>query len=204
MRSSTRIPPNVATNEMAGTFPVTARGVHGRSFQRDSPGQFHGQIHRAAPGQAEGLLLVGGQNIVSHVTVEGSGDALQVNDSVYLTDSRIVGDGDNILGRGPAFFNHCELISRYGPHMWIRNTSANHGNVFVNCTLRDARRQRDGHRPRAHQPRQGLPLLRSGADQLRPCGHQPRGMGSGGRRHGPCSLLGVQQHQPQRRHSRWM
>jgi pectinesterase len=84
------------------------------------------------PGQAEGLLLVGGQNIVSNVTIEGSGDALQVNDSAYLTDCQIVGYGDNILGRGPAFFNHCELISLFGPHMWIRNTSANHGNVFVN------------------------------------------------------------------------
>src|SRR5262249_15797017 len=49
-------------------------------------------------------------------------------------DCRIVGDGDTILGRGPAFFNHCELNSR-GVYMWIRNTSANHGNVFLNCTF---------------------------------------------------------------------
>ena len=26
-----------------------------------------------------------------------------------------------------------DLVSVYGPHMWIRNTEANHGNVFVNC-----------------------------------------------------------------------
>jgi pectinesterase len=35
---------------------------------------------------------------------------------------------------GPAFFNHCEIES-IGPFMWIRNTEANHGNVFVNSTF---------------------------------------------------------------------
>jgi hypothetical protein len=92
-------------------------------------------IKTTARGQAEGLLLMGDRNIVSHVTVAGSGDALQVNGPVYVTDSLIVGDGDTILGRGPAFFNRCELQSR-GVFMWIRNTAANHGNVFVNCTFR--------------------------------------------------------------------
>jgi hypothetical protein len=53
---------------------------------------------------------------------------------VYLTDSRIIGDGDTILGVGPAFFNHCEIQS-IGPFMWIRNTDANHGNVFLNSTF---------------------------------------------------------------------
>ena len=78
---------------------------------------------------------MGERNIISHMTVVGSGDALQVNGSVYITDSLIVGDGDTILGRGPAFFNRCELQSG-GVFMWIRNTSANHGNVFLNCTFR--------------------------------------------------------------------
>lgn len=44
-------------------------------------------------------------------------------------------DRDTILGRGPAFFNRCELQSR-GVFMWIRNTADNHGNVFLNSTLR--------------------------------------------------------------------
>ncbi len=79
---------------------------------------------------------MGGQNIVSNVTIEGSGDALQVNESAYLTECQIVGYGDNVLGRGPAFFDHCELVSQFGPHMWIRNTSANHGNIFLNCRFR--------------------------------------------------------------------
>lgn len=85
-------------------------------------------------GQAEALLIYGSKNIVSHVTLKGSGDALNLRGSVYLTDSTIIGDGDTILGVGPAFFNHCEIQSR-GPFMWIRNTEANHGNVFVNCTF---------------------------------------------------------------------
>jgi hypothetical protein len=66
------------------------------------------------------------------VTIAGSGDALQSNGPAYFDDCRIVGDGDTILGRGPAFFNHCELSS-HGPYMWIRNTLASHGFVFVNC-----------------------------------------------------------------------
>jgi pectin methylesterase-like acyl-CoA thioesterase len=126
-------PENVATNEMPGTFPqrrVVFMGDHSSGIHLVN---FTIKSTAPHPGQAEGLLLVGGQNIISNVTIEGSGDALQVNDSVYLTDCQIVGYGDNILGRGPAFFNHCELISLYGPHMWIRNTSANHGNVFVKC-----------------------------------------------------------------------
>jgi pectinesterase len=85
-------------------------------------------------GQAEGLLIFGSKNIVSHMNIKGSGDALNLRGSVYLTDSSIIGDGDTILGVGPAFFNHCEIQS-IGPFMWIRNTEANHGNVFVDCTF---------------------------------------------------------------------
>jgi pectin methylesterase-like acyl-CoA thioesterase len=126
-------PSNISTNEMPGTFPSrraafmgdNSKGIHLVNFT----------VKTTAKGQAEGLLLAGGQNIVSNVNIEGSGDALQVNGPVYLTDCNIVGDGDIILGRGPAFFNHCQLISHGGAFMWIRNTSANHGNVFLNCTF---------------------------------------------------------------------
>ena len=85
-------------------------------------------------GQAEGLLISGSKNIVSHLNIKGSGDALNLRGSIYLTDCSIIGDGDTILGVGPAFFNHCEIQS-IGPFMWIRNTEANHGNVFLNSTL---------------------------------------------------------------------
>ena len=85
-------------------------------------------------GQAEALLISGSKNIVSHMTIKGSGDALNLRGSVYLVDSTIIGDGDTILGVGPAFFRRCEIQS-VGPFMWIRNTEANHGNVFVECTF---------------------------------------------------------------------
>jgi pectinesterase len=91
-------------------------------------------VNNYAYGQAEGLLLYGSRIIVSQMNIRGSGDALNLRGPVYLTDSRVIGDGDTILGVGPAFFNRCEIQS-IGPYMWIRNTEANHGNVFVNCAF---------------------------------------------------------------------
>ena len=85
-------------------------------------------------GQAEGLLIYGSHNIVDRVNIKGSGDALNLRGSVYLNECRIIGDGDTILGVGPAFFNHCEIQSARA-YMWMRNTGANHGNVFVNSTF---------------------------------------------------------------------
>lgn len=126
-------PSNIATNEWPGTFPSRRA-----AFMGDNSTGIHLvnlTIKTTARGQAEGLLLMGDKNILSHVTVVGSGDALQVNGPVYITDSLIVGDGDSILGRGPAFFNRCEMESN-GVFMWIRNTAANHGNVFLNCSFK--------------------------------------------------------------------
>jgi hypothetical protein len=55
-------------------------------------------VNNYAYGQAEGLLISGSKNIVSHMNIQGSGDALNLRGPVYLTDSRIIGDGDTILG----------------------------------------------------------------------------------------------------------
>jgi len=126
-------PSNISTNEWPGTFPSRRA-----AFMGDNSTGIHLvnlTIKTTARGQAEGLLLMGDRNILSHVTVVGSGDALQVNGPVYITDSLIVGDGDTILGRGPAFFYRTELQSS-GVFMWIRNTAANHGDVFVDCTFK--------------------------------------------------------------------
>lgn len=92
-------------------------------------------------GQAEGLLVFGSKNIVSRMNIKGSGDAINLRGPVYLVNSAIIGDGDTILGVGPAFFRHCEIRSA-GPFMWIRNTEANHGNVFVDCTFTATERRR--------------------------------------------------------------
>jgi len=102
-------------------------------------------VSNYAYGQAEGLLVYGQKVIVRNVNIKGSGDALNLRGTIYLTDSRIVGDGDTILGVGAAFFNHC-VIESIGPYMWIRNTEANHGNVFVNCTF-ITRQRPAGQRP---------------------------------------------------------
>ena len=121
-------PVNIKTNEVLGTFP-SRRAV----FAADNSKDIHIvnlTIKNTSFGQAEGLLLNGERIVVSHANIIGSGDALQSNGSAYYEDCHIIGDGDTILGRGPAFFKNCELNS-YGPYMWIRNTSANHGNFFV-------------------------------------------------------------------------
>jgi pectin methylesterase-like acyl-CoA thioesterase len=125
-------PANVGTNEVPGTFPsrrAAFMGDNSRGIQLVNL-----SIRNPTNGQAEGLLLMGSQNIVSNVNIAGSGDALQLNGSTYLKDCLLEGAGDSILGRGPEFFDHCELRSR-GVYMWIRNTDANHGNVFVNSTF---------------------------------------------------------------------
>ena len=90
-------------------------------------------------GQAEGLLVNGERNYFENVHVIGDGDALQANGSCYWQNCVIDGGGDTILGRGPSFFNHCTITS-YGAFMWIRNTSENHGNVFVSCHLDTSKR----------------------------------------------------------------
>jgi pectin methylesterase-like acyl-CoA thioesterase len=125
-------PVNIRTNERPGTFPSRRA-----AFTADNSNDIHivnMTLQTTAFGQAEGLLITGRGNILSNVHVIGSGDALQVNGPAYIVDSIIEGAGDTILGRGPAFFERCTLRSR-SVFMWIRNTSANHGNVFKNCTF---------------------------------------------------------------------
>jgi pectinesterase len=126
-------PINLKTNEVPGTFPSRRAAFavdHSRKINLTNL-----TIKNTVYGQAEGLLINGEEIIVSHVTIIGSGDALQTNGTAYFTDSSIIGDGDTILGRGPAFFYNCDFSS-LGPYMWIRNTAANHGNVFVNCRFK--------------------------------------------------------------------
>lgn len=125
-------PVNFRTNELPGTFPSRRA-----AFAADNSNDIqimNMTLQTTSFGQAEGLLITGRHNILSNVHVIGSGDALQVNGPTYIVDSIIEGAGDTILGRGPAFFERCTLRSR-GAFMWIRNTSANHGNVFKNCTF---------------------------------------------------------------------
>ncbi|MDD4990818.1 MAG: pectinesterase family protein [Paludibacter sp.] len=128
-------PSNLSTNELPGTFPsrraaFAADNCSGLQF-------YNFTIKTTAKGQAEGFLIMGKENILSHMNIIGSGDALQANGSVYFDECKIDGDGDTYLGRGPVFFNHCEFYSK-GAFMWIRNTQANHGAILVNCTLKNS------------------------------------------------------------------
>jgi len=125
-------PTNIRTNERPGTFPSRRA-----AFAVDNSTGIHLIdliLETTAFGQAEGLLITGDRNILSGVHVIGSGDALQVNGRTYVVDSEVTGAGDTILGRGPTFFERCTLRSQ-GVFMWIRNTAANHGNVFRDCTF---------------------------------------------------------------------
>jgi hypothetical protein len=91
-------PANIRTNPQAGTFPSRRAAV-----SVDNSNGIHiinMTLQTTAPGQAEGLLITGDRNILSHVTVIGSGDALQANGRIYMVDSTVYGTGDTILGRG--------------------------------------------------------------------------------------------------------
>jgi pectin methylesterase-like acyl-CoA thioesterase len=91
-------------------------------------------LQTTAFGQAEGLLITGERNILSNVTVIGSGDALQANGRIYMVDSTIDGAGDTILGRGTLFCERCTIKSS-SVMMWPRNHENVHGNVFKNSTF---------------------------------------------------------------------
>lgn len=126
-------PKNIKTNELKGTFPSRRA-----AFMVDNSTDIqllNLTIKTTAKGQAEGLLVNGERILVANVTIVGSGDALQTNGTAYYNNCLIIGDGDTVLGRGAAFFQNCELNS-YGSFMWIRNTDANHGNVFVDCKFK--------------------------------------------------------------------
>ena len=126
-------PADIKTNELRGTFPSRRAAVAADNCRymifKDIT------FKTDCVGQAEGFLLNGDHNYAENVNIIGSGDALQVNGSAYWMNCMISGLGDTVLGRGPSFFNRCTLIS-IGPFMWIRNTSENHGNVFVSCTFK--------------------------------------------------------------------
>lgn len=126
-------PADIKTNEVKGTFPSRRA-----AFAADNCSDLifrNLTLKTDCKGQAEGLLVNGERNYFENVHVIGDGDALQANGSCYWQNCVINGGGDTILGRGPSFFNHCTITS-YGAFMWIRNTSENHGNVFVSCHLK--------------------------------------------------------------------
>jgi pectinesterase len=125
-------PGNIRTSPQPGTFPSRRAAV-----AVDNSNDIHivnMTLQTTAPGQAEGLLITGDRNILSHVTVIGSGDALQANGRIYIADSTVYGTGDTILGRGTLFCERCTIKSAH-TLMWPRNPKNVHGNVFKDSTF---------------------------------------------------------------------
>lgn len=85
-------------------------------------------------GQAEALLVRGQRNVIERMTLLGSGDALTTYGTIYMADSKLVGDGDTILGYAALFCLRCEIQST-GPFTWTRTPEGSHGNVFVDSTF---------------------------------------------------------------------
>ncbi len=123
-------PWEVKTNECVGTFPSRRA-----SFMCDNGygvTLMNLTLRTDRYGQAEALLIMGVDNKVYNVTIDGSGDALQVNGPTYFENCKIIGIGDTVMGRGPAFFRGCTIVS--GAYITRpRNTEKNHGYVFVDC-----------------------------------------------------------------------
>jgi pectinesterase len=90
------------------------------------------------PAQAEGLYAKGDKYQVHNVTIVGSGDAFQAGGTIYLSESSILGWGDNVLTTAALFFNKCELGTTYGPHFYQRNPQTTHGSVLLNSRLYSA------------------------------------------------------------------
>ena len=129
-------PADVSTNEWLGTFPSRRAPFMADNCRDLTLRNF--TVATTLRGQAEGLLINGLRNRMEDMTVRGSGDCLQANGQLYIENCLIDGGGDMILGRGTCFFKNCTLISG-GPFAWVRNGSANHGNVFVDCTFKGTR-----------------------------------------------------------------
>lgn len=125
-------PADVSTNEWLGTFPSRRAAFMADNCTDLTMKNF--TVATTLIGQAEGLLVNGNRIKLEGLTIIGSGDALQANGPVYLKDCRIEGHGDTILGRGPTYFKDCTIVSQ-SAFAWIRNGSATHGDVLVDCIL---------------------------------------------------------------------
>ncbi len=163
--------PGTTTNELPNTFPY--RRVAFMADHSSGIHLFNFTIKNLMVngGQCEALLLMGGKNIVSHVSLYGHTDTLQFNDSVYITDSYIEGGGDFIWGRGPAFFNNCE-IKELGASamMWVRSTAASHGFVFLNCKMEATGGRAIIARNTAQYPNSEVVLLNCALGEYSPAG----------------------------------
>ena len=147
-------PTNYKTNEMPGTFP-SRRAAFTVDNCRDITIEDM-YIATDVWGQAEGILVNGERIALYRTEVVGTGDAWQLNGTIYLEGCKLVGAGDSLLGRGSVFAYRCHIINGGGPMAWIRNFKPAHGDVFVECLMEASRGQFNyGHA--STQPHMGYP-----------------------------------------------
>jgi len=129
-------------NDRFSNRPPTVRAYHRGLFFANNSNGIHLvnlTLKNSTPkggSQAESIIMTGSQNILSHVDLSSLQDTLQINGSAYVADCYIEGDVDFMWGRGPVFFENCELKAlNKGYFTQIRNTNANHGYVYDHCIL---------------------------------------------------------------------
>lgn len=125
-------PLNYKTNEKEGTFP-SRRAAFTVDNCRDITIE---DIYIATDvwGQAEGILVNGERIAIYRSQLVGTGDAWQLNGTIYLEGCEMNGAGDSMLGRGAVYAYRCHITSG-GPMTWVRNFAPSHGDVFVECLM---------------------------------------------------------------------
>lgn len=90
--------------------------------------------------QAEAIVINGtaalaSRNLVTRCNFFSYQDTVQINRQAYVSDCTIWGDVDFLWGSGPVFLQNCDIriLRTVGYFTQIRNSSGNHGYVFVNC-----------------------------------------------------------------------
>jgi pectin methylesterase-like acyl-CoA thioesterase len=102
-------------------------------------------FHNTTPqggSQAESFILNGGsafnsRHIVTKCDFFSYQDTILIDRPTYISDCRIEGDTDFMWGRGPCFFENCDIkVLRTGAYFTqVRNGIENHGFVYNKCRL---------------------------------------------------------------------
>jgi pectin methylesterase-like acyl-CoA thioesterase len=101
---------------------------------------FHNTTPRGGS-QAEAVILDRvSRAIITDLDLFSFQDTLQINGQAYIQNSFIEGDVDFIWGTGPCFFQNvtCTTTRSRAYFTQLRNTSANHGYIFNQCTFTGA------------------------------------------------------------------
>lgn len=91
--------------------------------------------------QAEAIIFNGANDnahfVLTDIDLHSFQDTLQINGQAYISNSYIEGDVDFMWGKGPCFFENCELkgLRSKAYYTQIRNTDANHGYIYSHCTF---------------------------------------------------------------------